>query len=210
MKKSVLAISAVVSAALMMSFVSCNKKAETAAPASAPAAEAKAAEPAAPAPAKAAEVKPLSDARYVSANDIDKGVVSTSLEQPDGFVLVATEEKAMEVQSIADVPKTVGEDIFTQRISTKGSGKVDFRNISFPAKAGETIRCYALSSSKTDSRPLHVVNVESGEEIGVITMEPDNGSNPVTVGDVAVAKDGTYCVYATSGTGYIYQVIVGK
>lgn len=210
MKKSVLVISAVASAVLMMAFASCNKKSEAAASAPAPAAEAKPAEAAAPAPAKAAELKPLSDARYVSANDIDKGVVSTSLEQPDGFVLVATEEKAMEVQSIADVPKTVGSDVFTQRISTKGSGKVDYRNISFPAKAGETIRCYALSSSKTDSRPLHVVNVESGEEIGTITMLPDTGSNPVTVEDVAVTKDGKYCVYATSGTGYIYQVIVGK
>lgn len=207
MKKSVMTISAVVSAALMMSFASCNKKSTDLTPTQSPAAETNAG---ASAKAAAADVKPLSDARYVSANDIDVGVVSSNLEQPDGFVLVASDEKAMEVQSIADVPKTVGEDVFTQRISTKGSGKVDFRNISFPAKAGETIRCYALSSSKTDSRPLHVVNVESGEEIGIVTMEPDNGTNPVTVGDISVPKDGTYCVYATAGTGYIYQVVVGK
>ena len=125
MKKSVLVISAVASAVLMMAFASCNKKSETVAPAPAPAAEAKPAEAAAPAPAKAAELKPLSDARYVSANDIDKGVVSTSLEQPDGFVLVATEEKAMEVQSIADVPKTVGSDVFKQEIPALCTDSVD-------------------------------------------------------------------------------------
>ena len=49
----------------------------------------------------------------------------------------------------------------------------------------------------------------TAEEIGTITMMADNGKD-MTVAEVVVKEDGNYCVYSTSGTGYIYQIKVGK
>ena len=213
MKRVTLSIAAVSLAAFTMAGVlSCNKKDN--APAQA------ASQPAAEAPKPAAQEAPAAEASnnalidrvidgiFLNANDLEQGVISTTvLDEASGFTLNATEEKVMEVKKCD--ARTVGSDLFTQAISTKGSGKVDYRNISFPAKAGDSIIVYVTSSSKTDSRPLHVVNVASGEEIGTVDMMPDNGKD-VTVEEVKVAEDGTYCVYATSGTGYIYQIKVGK
>jgi len=150
---------------------------------------------------------------YLNANDLDKGTIKdTFVDEVSGFTLNATEEKVMEVKDCDQ--RQIGSDLFTKAISTKGSGKyvageTNYRTISFPAKAGDSIIVYAASSSKTDSRPLHVVNMESGEEIGTVEMMADNGKD-VTVEEVVAKADGNYCVYATSGTGYIFQIKVGK
>ncbi len=207
---------AVLLAAVAFSFaLSACSKTESKTPAPSPASEASAsAEPAkSEAPAAAASSSDLINKQisgiYMSANDLDAGTLTEVTAAEDGFSLNATEDKTLEIQDIAKNPVTVGDDTFTKRISTKGSGKAEFRNISFPAKAGDSIIVYCGSSSKSDPRPLHVVNVDSGEEVGTITMAAD-GSKNVTVDEVIAPKDGTYCVFSTSGTGYIYQIKVGK
>lgn len=218
MKKITLSIAALaMAAAFTTGFVSCNdKKADNNAPAADAASAATTetvAEPAAPAenPLISRKIEGI----YINANDLEKAVLTAPLvDEVSGFTLNASEEKSLEVKSCD--PRQIGEDLFTQAISTKGSGKytvgegaVNYRTISFPAKAGDSIIVYATTSSKTDERPLHVVNMATAEEIGTITMMADNGKD-MTVAEVVVKEDGNYCVYSTSGTGYIYQIKVGK
>lgn len=218
MKKITLSIAALaMAAAFTTGFVSCNdKKADNNAPAADAASAATTetvAEPAAPAenPLISRKIEGI----YINANDLEKAVLTAPLvDEVSGFTLNASEEKSLEVKSCD--PRQIGEDLFTQAISTKGSGKytvgedaVNYRTISFPAKAGDSIIVYATTSSKTDERPLHVVNMATAEEIGTITMMADNGKD-MTVAEVIVKEDGNYCVYSTSGTGYIYQIKVGK
>jgi hypothetical protein len=223
MKRITLSIAALaMAAAFTTGFVSCNdKKADNNAPAAdtnAAAATETVAEPAATETAAPAE-NPLITRKiegiYLNANDLEKAVLTAPLvDEVSGFTLNASEEKSLEVKSCD--PRQIGDDLFTQAISTKGSGKytvgedaVNYRTISFPAKAGDSIIVYATTSSKTDERPLHVVNMATAEEIGTITMMADNGKD-MTVAEVVVKEDGNYCVYSTSGTGYIYQIKVGK
>ncbi len=223
MKKIKVASAFVATTALLLAVSSCSKAEQKPAPVpAAPAANETPAKTPAPTPAPAAEepvaaapalnmelVNKQIEGIYLSANDLEVGVLTAVTPAEDGFSLNASEEKTLEVQDITKDPVTVGDDTFTKRITTKGSGKADLRNISFPAKEGDSIIVYCGSSSKSDARPLHVVDFESGEEIGTITMGA-NGSKDITVDEVKVSKDGTYCVYSTSGAGYIYQIKVGK
>lgn len=210
MKKIVLSVAAITLSALAMtSLISCNEKKAADNSTTVAAEQPKAVVEEAKPESKANDlINKKIEGIYINANDLEKGTISaTFVDEASGFTLNATEEKVMEVKQCD--ARTIGDELFTQTISTKGSGKVDFRNISFPAKAGDSIIVYTTSSSKSDSRPLHVVNVGTGEEIGTIDMMPDNGKD-MTVEEVVVKEDGTYCVYATSGTGYIYQIKVGK
>lgn len=216
MKKITLSIAALTLAAVFTTgLISCNEK-KTDSNATATTESAAAAAVETPANDKAAElIKRQVNGIYINANDLTLEVLDkTVVDETSGFTLNATEEKVMEVKKCDQ--RTIGDELFTQAISTKGSGKytigedaLNYRTISFPAKAGDSIIVYTTSSSKTDSRPLHVVNMATAEEIGTIDMMPDNGKD-MTVDEVIVKEDGNYCVYATSGTGYIYQIKVGK
>ncbi|MBR6912671.1 MAG: hypothetical protein IKN34_02535 [Treponema sp.] len=218
MKKTMLSMATLAMAAIFATgLVSCNKKDGEKAPSAETNAEAKTetVETAAPANDASALINRKIEGIYINANDLEKAVLTETLvDEVSGFTLNATAEKTLEVKSCD--PRQIGDDLFTQTISTKGSGKfvlgeepLNFRTISFPAKAGDSIIVYATTSSKTDERPLHVVNMANAEEIGTITMMPDNGKD-MTVAEVLVKEDGNYCIYSTSGTGYIYQIKVGK
>ena len=168
---------------------------------------------AAPASNKDALIARQIEGIYINANDLEQGVIADTLvDSESGFTFNATAEKTFEVKKCDQ--RQIGDDLFVQAISTKGSGKYkngekNERTISFHANAGDSIIVYATTSSKTDSRPLHVVNMATDEEIGTIEMMADNGKD-VTVEEVVVKDAGDYCVYSTSGAGYIYQIKVGK
>ena len=144
---------------------------------------------------------------YISANDLEKGTITSVKNEEDGFVLVASVEKAMEVKSCDT--RTVGDETFTQAISTKGSGKADLRTIKFPAKAGETIKVICNNSGKSGSRPLHIVNADTNEEIKVIAAA-SYAEGEAVVDSVKVPVTGTYAVYSTGGGMYIYKIEVSK
>ena len=144
---------------------------------------------------------------YINANDLEQGDVTAEKKEEDGFVLLATPEKAMVVQK-SDKMKA-GDDTFTQRISTKGSGKATERAITFPAKAGETIKVVCASSGNSGSRPLHIVNTDTGEELKSVAAASYKEGKP-TVDSVKAPADGTYAVYSTGGGMYIYKIEVSK
>ncbi|MCR4821913.1 MAG: hypothetical protein K5873_03460 [Treponema sp.] len=146
---------------------------------------------------------------YICANDLEKGQITAEKQEEDGFVLIGSTEKAMEVKKCDT--KTVGDETFTQAISTKGSGsaKKGERVITFPVKAGETVKVYA-NNSGSGSRPLHLENMESGEEVKVFAVNSYKDGGPVFVESAKVAEAGTYGVYSTSGGMYIYKIEISK
>ena len=107
--------------------------------------------------------------------------------------------------------RTIGDDTITQAISTKGSGSVKKmeRIITFPAKAGETIRIFC-NNSGAGSRPLHLVNVDTKEEIKTIAAGSYKDDGPVHIDSTKVAANGTYGVFSTSGGMYIYKIEINK
>ncbi|MBQ0050954.1 MAG: hypothetical protein KBT11_02695 [Treponema sp.] len=143
--------------------------------------------------------------KYISANDLTKGTIYENLACEDDFVITANEEKSVEIggQS-SDCPNTALGETFTQRIKL-GSGKFDFRSITFPAKAGQTVTVVCKSSSKTDARVISVLN-EAGEEVGTVPA----GAYPeeMSVGKVKIPADGNYAVTPKKNTIYIYEVVV--
>ena len=146
---------------------------------------------------------------YICANDLEKGPITSEKSEEDGFVLYGSAEKAMEVKKCDT--RTIGDDTITQAISTKGSGSVIKmeRIITFPAKAGETIRIYC-NNSGAGSRPLHLVNVDTKEEIKTIAAGSYKDDGPVHIDSTKVAANGTYGVYSTSGGMYIYKIEINK
>ncbi|WP_294429682.1 hypothetical protein [uncultured Treponema sp.] len=145
---------------------------------------------------------------YICANDLEKASITEVKQEEDGFVLVASVEKAMEVKTVD--PKAVGDDTFTQAISTKGSGNAAKRErlITFPVKAGETIKIIA-NNSGSGSRPLHLVNLDTNEEIAVFAVTSMK-EGPAYVDSAKAAVAGTYAVFSTSGGMYIYKIEITK
>lgn len=205
MKKSLLTLAAV-SAALMMVATSCSKKtADAPAAPAAPAPAEKAAE-AAPAPAAPAAIPTLKEVKgYISANDLEKAALTENLNCEDGFVLCATAEKGLAIEEMKDAEKS-GDETFTKRISTKGSGNPELRNISFPAKKGDTVLIWAGQGGSGD-RPLHLANSATATDVAAFNLSP-KGSAP-DVFEATIPEDGTYCVFSTTGGAYVYQVKVG-
>jgi len=146
---------------------------------------------------------------YISANDLEKGPITSEKHEEDGFVLIGSTEKSMEVKK--NDAKTYGDETFTQAISTKGSGshKKMERIITFPVKAGETITFIGNNSGKSGSRPLHIVNLDTGEEIKTmaVTSMYEGG---VFCDKVKAPAAGTYGAYSTSGGIYIYKIEISK
>ena len=83
---------------------------------------------------------------YICANDVDLGTYTSEKKEEDGFVLLPASGKPIIVETL-DVGAN-GSEKFTKRLNMKGATC----QISFPAKAGETITVEALSSSKTEKR----------------------------------------------------------
>ena len=147
---------------------------------------------------------------YICANDLEKGQVTAVTQEEDGFVLNASEEKAMTIDSMKAY--TYNDETFTQRIKLNGAGKPDYRSISFPAKKGEKITIYGISGAKTETRPLLVVN-STGAEVAQVVMDmmpPDDGTLVPTVETVTVPADDTYTIYSKKSGINIFQIKVGN
>ena len=142
---------------------------------------------------------------YINANDLTPASITEDLAAEDGFVIHGTAEKFVLIDS--SDPAKAGDDVFTQRINLKGSGKADVRSVTFPAKKGETITIYAASSSKTDARTINVAN-EAGEVVKEVSVKPY--TDGVTVDSFKAPADGTYAAYSAKNSMYIYQITVAK
>jgi len=146
---------------------------------------------------------------YICANDLEPGEVTEVKNEEDGFVLNATAEKNITVEK-KPLHKTKDGEDFTVAIKLNGSGKKDFRSISFPAKAGETVTVWGNSGSKTEVRPLLVVN-EAGEIIKELPMDVDGQAGTIaSEGSFKVPADGVYTVYSKKSGINIYQIKVTK
>ncbi len=142
---------------------------------------------------------------YINANDLTLGEITEDKTEEDGFVIHASAERMVVIDK-ADGQK-YEDEVFTQRINLKGKIVGKARCVSFPAKAGEKITVYCLSSSKTDARVV-VVRNEAGETLKEISAA---AANPVvSVGEIVAPADGEYTVGGTNGGVYIYQITVGK
>ena len=145
---------------------------------------------------------------YINANDLEKGTITETKQEEDGFVLIATAEKSMDVGKIE--AKTVGDETFTQRISTKGSGSVKNpeRIITFPAKAGETVTIIC-NNSGSGQRSLYLANVDTKKDVKAISAGSYKEGGP-TVDSTKITADGTYGVYSKGGGVYIYKIEIKK
>ena len=85
---------------------------------------------------------------YISANDLELGTVDSPRKEEDGFVLNATnaEKQFLVIEDKSKDPVTCDGEKIINRINFKGGGKKDYRSISFPAKAGETVKIYCASA----------------------------------------------------------------
>jgi len=143
---------------------------------------------------------------YISANDLEPQVITSEVKCEDGFTLIATPEKGMEVsKQSSDCPNSVGDETFTKRIKIGGSGKVEYRSISFPAKAGQTVTVYSKSSSKTESRLVALLDAEGKT---VATSEAGAYPSEISVGTFKIEADGTYYITSKKSTIYVYEIIV--
>ena len=142
---------------------------------------------------------------YVNANDLDQGTLSSAKSLEDGFKILATAEKAVNIDKAGDGKQNADGEKFNQRINLKGAGNTNQRSVSFPVKAGETIVIDCETSSKTDTRTLLVVD-QDGNSVLSIAAAPGE----VARGKVKASKAGTYYAYSKSGGMYIYQIDVKK
>lgn len=148
---------------------------------------------------------------YISANDIDLGKITTDKKVEDGFVIHGA-QKSIEVTK-ADI-KINGEK-FTQRFKMGGSMLVKNDGnpvsvISFPAKKGETITIYGISSSKTEARVAEIYD-SSKAAVGSVALPVYSGDdNAPAIGTFKVPADGTYSVGSKNSTIYIYYISVTK
>lgn len=145
--------------------------------------------------------------KYVSANDLELGTLTADKALEDDFTIKATEEKSVEIsKQSSDCPNTIATgEVFTQRIKIGGAGKPDFRNISFPAKAGQKVTVYCKSSSKTDDR-VALVCSEDGTQVGSVVAASYPGE--ISSGVVQISADGNYYVTSKNSTIYIYEIVV--
>ncbi|MBP5283635.1 MAG: pre-peptidase C-terminal domain-containing protein [Treponema sp.] len=143
---------------------------------------------------------------YISANDLQKGNVTDVLKCEDDFTIIATPEKNVEITSQSqDCPCEANGEVFTQRIKIGGAGKVDYRSISFPAKAGQKVTVAAKSSSKTEARVVNLLDAE-----GAVIASGEAGAYPeaITVSELTIPADGTYYITSKKSTIYVYLIEV--
>ena len=82
------------------------------------------------------------------------------------------------------------------------------RIITFPVKAGETVKILC-NNSGSGSRPLHLVNIDTGDEVKVIAAGSYKEGD-VVIDSTKIDAAGTYGVYSTSGGMYIYKIEINK
>ena len=148
---------------------------------------------------------------FINANDLALGTVDSPRKEEDGFVLNATkaEKQFLVVEDKSADPVTVDGEKITNRINFKGGGAADYRSISFPAKAGETIKVFARSSNKKSARAIKVINAE-GVEIAELTGEVDQPDKNIKVMTVKAPANGTYTIFPVGGGAYFYKIEVVK
>ncbi len=143
---------------------------------------------------------------YINANDLENQTLTANLECEDGFVIHATPEKNIEVSGqSSDCPNEVNGEVFTKRIKIGGSGNINYRSISFNAKAGQKITVYSKSSSKTDARLVVLLDATGAE---VATSEAGIYPSNISVGEFTAPADGTYFITSKKSTIYVYSIIV--
>ncbi|MDD5790763.1 MAG: PPC domain-containing protein [Spirochaetia bacterium] len=146
---------------------------------------------------------------YFSAEDMEKGTITEDVAVEDGFVLHATSEKYMNIAKKPMHKASNGEE-FSMALQLQGSGKSEYRSVSFPAKAGETITVWGNSTSKSDMRPI-VVAGPDGKVIKELPMDIDGeAGTPASDGSVKAPVDGTYTIYSKKSGINIYKINVGK
>ena len=141
---------------------------------------------------------------YVNANDLEKGTLTSESALEDGFKILSTAEKPVVIDAPGDpLPKNPDGEQFNLRINLKGKGNTEYRCVSFPAKAGETITVDCATSSKTDTRTLVVVDAEGNNVLSIAAAPGD-----VARGKAKAPKDGTYYAFSSGSGMYIYQIDV--
>ena len=144
---------------------------------------------------------------YINANDLEAGEITEVSEQEDGFVINASAEKNVTIEKKPLHKSPQGED-YTVAIKLNGSGNLNVRSISFPAKKGETITVHGNSGSKTDVRPLIIADSVC-KALKELPMGVDVQAGTVaSEGKFKVPADGTYTVYSKKSGINIYFIEV--
>ena len=141
----------------------------------------------------------------------DLGTVDSPRKEEDGFVLNATnaEKQFLVIEDKSKDPVTCDGEKIINRINFKGGGKKDYRSISFPAKAGETVKIYCASAKKDAERPVKMINAD-GVEVKEFSAPKDDKSKPITPLTFKVPATSTYTLYAVGGGWYLYQIKIEK
>lgn len=145
--------------------------------------------------------------KYVSANDLELGTLTSNKALEDDFTIKATEEKPVEIsKQSADAPNSIATgEVFTQRIKIGGAGNADYRNVSFPAKAGQKVTVYSKSGSKTEDRVVALCS-EDGTELGTTVAPAYPGE--IAAGVFSISADGNYYLTSKKSTVYIYEIVI--
>lgn len=156
---------------------------------------------------KATPKAPEVGVTWFNANDLPAGTVSSNYVVNDNVTLTAKSGKTMTVQS-ASVTATDGQ-VFSQRLSTGGSGDVadmtaPGRTVQLTLTEKSYIVIYAQSSGA--SRPLVLADAD-GKKLDEMSLASKD--DPVAPSRAITLEPGTYHLYATGGTGYIYGVKIG-
>lgn len=156
---------------------------------------------------KAAPKAPEVGVTWFNANDLPAGTVSSNYVVNDNVTLTAKSGKTMTVQS-ASVTATDGQ-VFSQRLSTGGSGDVadmtaPGRTVQLTLKEKSYIVIYAQSSGA--SRPLVLADGD-GKKLDEMALAGKD--DPVAPSRAITLEPGTYHLYTTGGTGYIFGVKIG-
>lgn len=151
---------------------------------------------------KAKPVAPEVGVTWLNANDLTAGTITTELKVNDNWTLFAN-GSSMKVQS-ANVTTSDGQ-VFTQRISTDGTGDTTKRALKLTLTEKSYIVIYAASSGS--SRPLRVVDSDGKDATDALTLAAKD--TPVDPSRAITLEPGTYYIYSTGGTGYIYGVKMG-
>ena len=148
---------------------------------------------------------------FINANDLAVGTVDSPRKEEDGFVLNATkaEKQFLVVEDKSSDPVTCDGEKITNRINFKGGGAADYRSISFPAKAGETIKIYCASAKKDSERPIKMINAD-GVEIKEFAAAKDDKSKPIAPLTIKAPATSTYTLFAKGGGWYLYKIEVVK
>ena len=144
--------------------------------------------------------------KYVSANDLDVKKLTSNLTTEDGFVIHSTADKQVEITAhdSKKSPSTVGNETFTKRIKIGGAGNLTGRSISIKAKAGETLKVYAKSTTE-DERVVNILDQE-----GNVVGSGPAGSYSKAIPEVKfkIPADGEYFVTSKSSGIYIFEIIL--